>query len=410
MPYQAPVTIAEERLRESGQTGRRVSSEDDLIRMLRNLLPGWDIDIPTNSRGETQEEVVGSWGKPGLIVYHYPQLASMPSGGYSDALAGITMPQGMSERDRVFMFLYQDISQMNELIVIHEAAHALTYNFNAGHSDRWLDTYLEMLQKAGLNQAVNLISFMTGKRQVDVKHVEASMSGKVFIRGKVHYAHPSRKQQGRPMPICGTRSSTVLPSVVGDEEEVNCQKCLNIKPTAMRKGAPFAGYDDFDDCVSKNRDKDDPEAYCGSIKSKTEGRRLARLRRVAHDSGDGMTIYHCPFCGSGNVTARSDGGAQCGFCKTSFTIQVQPSHSDIPQTVNGNPMDLEEMPGEPAGGLSRVAPTPEDDTIDFGQAQPPSDVMDARSTNLTASLRRGRRKMNEQQYVRSLARKYARKF
>jgi hypothetical protein len=38
----------------------------------------------------------------------------------------------------------------------------------------------------------------------------------------------------------------------------------------MRKGAPFADYSDFEDCVSKNSDKDDPNAYCGYIKHKVE--------------------------------------------------------------------------------------------------------------------------------------------
>lgn len=33
---------------------------------------------------------------------------------------------------------------------------------------------------------------------------------------------------------------------------------------------PFADYKDFDECVSQNKDKDDPEAYCGSIKNKIE--------------------------------------------------------------------------------------------------------------------------------------------
>lgn len=28
---------------------------------------------------------------------------------------------------------------------------------------------------------------------------------------------------------------------------------------------PFAGYRDFDDCVRRNQDKDDPEAYCAFI-------------------------------------------------------------------------------------------------------------------------------------------------
>jgi len=33
---------------------------------------------------------------------------------------------------------------------------------------------------------------------------------------------------------------------------------------------PFAGYEDFDDCVAKNSDKGDPKAYCGSIQAKVE--------------------------------------------------------------------------------------------------------------------------------------------
>lgn len=34
---------------------------------------------------------------------------------------------------------------------------------------------------------------------------------------------------------------------------------------------PFAEYKNFQDCVSKNKDKSNPQAYCGSIKAKTEG-------------------------------------------------------------------------------------------------------------------------------------------
>jgi len=36
------------------------------------------------------------------------------------------------------------------------------------------------------------------------------------------------------------------------------------------RSEPFAGYDDFDDCVDQNSDKADPEAYCSVIKRKTE--------------------------------------------------------------------------------------------------------------------------------------------
>lgn len=35
---------------------------------------------------------------------------------------------------------------------------------------------------------------------------------------------------------------------------------------------PFAGYRDFADCVSKNSDKENPEAYCGKIRHQVEGK------------------------------------------------------------------------------------------------------------------------------------------
>ena len=46
---------------------------------------------------------------------------------------------------------------------------------------------------------------------------------------------------------------------------------------AMKKGAPFAGYEDFDECTSENSDKDDPSAYCGEIKHRTEDKKVARV-------------------------------------------------------------------------------------------------------------------------------------
>jgi len=39
-------------------------------------------------------------------------------------------------------------------------------------------------------------------------------------------------------------------------------------------GEPFAGYKDFDDCVAKNQDKRDPDAYCASIKRKAEPEKM----------------------------------------------------------------------------------------------------------------------------------------
>jgi hypothetical protein len=41
-------------------------------------------------------------------------------------------------------------------------------------------------------------------------------------------------------------------------------------PGLLRLGEPFADYTDFADCVSKNSDKEDPEAYCSGVKQSTE--------------------------------------------------------------------------------------------------------------------------------------------
>ena len=57
-----------------------------------------------------------------------------------------------------------------------------------------------------------------------------------------------------------------------------------------------------------------------------------------------QTLHHCPYCGSGNVTGRSDGTVECGFCQSIFKVFAQPSHPFMPQTVNGAPF---EVPGSP---------------------------------------------------------------
>jgi hypothetical protein len=72
-------------------------------------------------------------------------------------------------------------------------------------------------------------------------------------------------------------------------------------------------------------------------------------RKTAHDSGDGATIFHCPFCGSGQVIARSDRSVECEYCHTCFTVQVQPQFPAFPQTINGAPVQVPGMPGQIGG-------------------------------------------------------------
>lgn len=93
--------------------------------------------------------------------------------------------------------------------------------------------------------------------------------------------------------------------------------------------------------------------------------RTGSLQTVAHDSGDGETIYHCPFCGSGQVTGGADGTVTCDFCHSAFTVQVQPKFKSMPQTIDGQPYNIPGMPGGgPDAGDSRGA-----EADDQGQAQ-----------------------------------------
>lgn len=111
--------------------------------------------------------------------------------------------------------------------------------------------------------------------------------------------------------------------------------------------------DDYD-YWSSHKDQD-PQAKTSSHQGilPFEQFHLASLVKQAHDSGDGETIYHCPFCGSGQVIARSDRTIECEFCHTCFTVQVQPQYPAFPQTVNGVPVQVPGMPGQvgadPAG-------------------------------------------------------------
>lgn len=104
--------------------------------------------------------------------------------------------------------------------------------------------------------------------------------------------------------------------------------------------------------------------------------RTANFKVFAHDSGDGETIYHCPFCGSGQVIARSDRTIECEFCHTCFTVQVQPQYSAFPQTIDGMPVQVPGMPGQigadPAGAGGPMDPNGVDPNMGAGVAAPPA--------------------------------------
>lgn len=53
------------------------------------------------------------------------------------------------------------------------------------------------------------------------------------------------------------------------------------------EGKSFAGYENFDECVAQNQDKEDPEAYCAAIQAQFEGEAAIGKRRRLR-AGDGQ--------------------------------------------------------------------------------------------------------------------------
>lgn len=97
------------------------------------------------------------------------------------------------------------------------------------------------------------------------------------------------------------------------------------------------------------------------------------LRRLAHESGDGVQICHCPFCGSGQVIGRSDGNAECQFCNQAFMVRVQPMYSAFPQSVDGVGVQIPGMPPpapDPMGGGIPPGQDPTDPNADPDAAPP----------------------------------------
>lgn len=149
--------------------------------------------------------------------------------------------------------------------------------------------------------------------------------------------------------------------------------------------------------------------------------------RMAHDSGDAEVVFHCPFCGSGQVLARNDGTIECQFCQACFTVQVQPQYPAFPQTINGMPVQVPGMgpqwPGQEdddpnATSAPMDQPVPSDtdqnaDGVPDDQEEPDEDEDDESSDappfakkSLLYRTDSGEW-LGEQQYMRHLALRHA---
>lgn len=88
------------------------------------------------------------------------------------------------------------------------------------------------------------------------------------------------------------------------------------------------------------------QMLCTNCVTKIESALTASLssRKVAHDSNDDSRVFHCPFCGSGQVIAEGDGGVKCEFCGTTFVVRIQPEFDSMPQTIEGTPFEPSNKP------------------------------------------------------------------
>lgn len=197
-------------------------------------------------------------------------------------------------------------------------------------------------------------------------------SGQTIDTPAMSAAASKRVFAARTCDSCGSRMAPFLPRKRLDSGDLVCRSCEQrsqspqtpqtepFQPTAsfrvsvLDQGEQvpitvWAGGDAVEAISKAREEQQDP----GSVHVAVEQRGdkgwtpiwAEGLRTVAHDSGDGVTIRHCPFCGGGSPIARSDGTAQCQFCDTCFTVQVQPAHSATPQTINGVPHVHPDMPG-----------------------------------------------------------------
>lgn len=127
------------------------------------------------------------------------------------------------------------------------------------------------------------------------------------------------------------------PRTRNEDGDLLCEGCSN-----GREGRPLTGA------------KTEQYFWAGAVCDPPFIRVSGKIVKTAHDSGDGETIYHCPFCGSGQVVARSDGTTECEFCSNCFIVQIQPQQHSMPQTINGVPYQIPGMPeratGQPPGG------------------------------------------------------------
>jgi len=116
--------------------------------------------------------------------------------------------------------------------------------------------------------------------------------------------------------------------------------------------------------------------------------RITTTRKTAHATTDPTIVNHCPFCGSGALTGRSDGGVDCGVCHETFRVSRQPLYSNEPSAESGagvesfdnDPLTAEDPFAAPEDG----PPSPEE--MAAGPEEDPAAVEEEGASNEEQAL------------------------
>jgi len=137
---------------------------------------------------------------------------------------------------------------------------------------------ISLLEESWL--AIN--GYSAGDKLGEIHKVEASGEKRGYIECAAIEKPPEQEMkqdmitEGMKKPEQGFPPKGKMECRECKEECEKCSECSeDIKMEATKffdahKGEPFAGYQDFDACVAQNKNKSNPQAYCGYIKHKSE--------------------------------------------------------------------------------------------------------------------------------------------
>jgi hypothetical protein len=118
---------------------------------------------------------------------------------------------------------------------------------------------------------------------------------------------------------------------------------------------PFGEYENFDDCLSKNSDKNDPSAYCGYIKNKVEEARAIKEAKIAiakEQEPEQVASLTTPDAGNIETEEPKDLTSPQGSSKEAGNphVDTQPPQDQAQPTNNSEPDQARPLELTPENG------------------------------------------------------------